>query len=643
MSIPASVAGIGKIGEESKVSTLSKEDQQEKEKLDTIFERLRKSLPESPYIVKTQWLAKPYHRHSEQERNSWLIGDLWESREEFMQYMSWKYRSREGTVLELRSAVDDRMEKKAALASSRDHQANPAPATTIVGAKKMKFGDYQANKANGTRGTPLSKKPSPDLPPVQVQQPQQPQTNGVKPAVNGHLAPVEASVQHGVKRRYSPPDLVTDYVGATLKVYLKDAPPPAKKAKPSSPAPTQHSKSSSDVSLPTNATPHGLPPLLSPTSLPPPYGLPRILSPTLPANIQAELKRIEARKRTNSNASSSSDVKSKALPVFAALATKGSDESLKGVVRKVKVNGDIKSRAESSVSKPAASTPVRNHVQEQPPKELVVKAKSGLLVKLKYPKKLRSPIERILRLPPASKALAEKQERAEMMRQKVAKARHTSQEDEKARDKAEEDKKQALIKAAHQKATEQQSSTAAINTASTTTSTTTTVAKPAKRPRPADNSTPSQPAKRAKVPAALEVDKRPSTPSDQTIPSPALTNVSSAQKSHQGSVITPRKDLRAVNMIRNASSPGIDVTPGHGSTPNLLKPVAGALPTSHPVNEKELKAAREWHEYQKRATKVGRDLKHEADRLEQELKHLTPEKREASAMRVAAMSIEVLL
>ncbi|KAF2491576.1 hypothetical protein BU16DRAFT_565276 [Lophium mytilinum] len=656
MSISESTADLGKAGQDVKAAR-AKEDADELAKLDAIIDRIRKVVPTEPYILSTP-TDLPYHRVDDQERRSWMIGDLWEPREEYRQYQTWQYRDREDTVYALRSAVDERMQKEAALASSKNRLKSNFMATPAAGAKKMSYSDYaKAKQANGTLGTPLSKKPSPELGPVQPQQAQKPQTNGIKPVVNGHPAPVQAPVQQGQKRALdvTPSDLLQDI----LKEAGGDAPPPAKKLKPASPRPAQHSKSSSNASSQSNSTPHGLPPMLSPTSFPNPYGLPPILSPTLPANVQAELARIESRKRADSNVSSSSSSQLLSVPE---LKNKRSDESLKGVARKVLKNGEVKSRIDSAESKIATSTPVRNHVRDEPQKESPVKAVKRLMVKLKYGRKNRNQVERFLRLPAASQKKerqaerekerqAEKEkdrqaerekdrqaEREELLRMKERATKNKLKQEE--RDRAEAKAKQD---AAKEKVLKSALSTPALKKVSATMSDTSATSKSAKRPRESDD-VPTVHSKRVKAPAELELDKRPSTPSDQAIPSPALTTASSAQKSGSH-LITPRKDLRALNMIRAISSPGNDSTPGRGSTPTISsKPVDGktSVPASQ-KNETMRRSVSGWLECQKKATDIGRNLKHDATRIEGEAKTLKQGAKDATAMRIALMSIDCIL
>ncbi|KAF2811627.1 uncharacterized protein BDZ99DRAFT_461638 [Mytilinidion resinicola] len=186
-------------------------------------------------------------------------------------------------------------------------------------------------------------------------------------------------------------------------------------------------------------------------------------------------------------------------------------------------------------------------------------------------------------------------------------------------------------------------STPAIKKASTTVPDFSTMARSAKRPREIDD-TSTAPSKRVKAPTELEVDKGPSTPSDQAIPSPALTAASSAQKS-SSQLITPRKDLRALNMVRAASSPGNDVTPGHGSTPTTLSKSSDGKTSvlASQKNERLRRSVQGWLECQNKAIDMGRNMKHDATRIEDEAKGLNQGVKDATAMRIAVMSIDCIL
>lgn len=620
---------------------LSEEDKEEYDKLAEMKHKFQRLIPEGPYITTLKPLDNPYHRESEQAVNSWLadLGTLWQPHEERKQYMSWIWKDRNTTLLEQRTAVDERREaeaKKAALqgkiGNKMEAPNTPAPTAFQAPVKKMKFGDYKNSKANGTLGTPRSITSSPDMPPVSFQQAHKHPTNGIpsKPVEGGQKRPREDPLDRASEAFLKG---VAEYHAHQRA--LKAGAPPAKKLKPTTPLPTEkpkapsppcaeEPKASSDIAPVSNSTPHGLPPLLSPTSIAPPWGLPRLLSPTLPPVVQAEMKRIEARERAASNASSSSDAKSQKLSVpvqDGKLAT----HSPKGIAQKSMSNGIEKS---PHLKLEHASTPSRNASRDSP--KVAADEKPKFIVKLKYPKRSARPIQQILRLP-AKRSLAERQERV------------TSSKEKSRPSQGEDTKQLAPVKPTKIKPS---TSTSAITSASTNTTITTPLTKPAKRPHPVEDSA-SVPAKRVKVPTALNTDKRPSTPSDQAIPSPALTNPLSSQKTHS-QFATPRKDLRALNMVRNASSPGNDSTPGGPVlTPNTTKaPATGGSQGAHLSTEDKKRSgpeADEWNAYHLRTQILARDLKHKARDLEERLPDLPEHEKRAAQDKLAAMCIETVM
>ena len=378
------------------------------------------------------------------------------------------------------------------------------------------------------------------------------------------------------------------------------APPPKKTKNELSPG-TKHSP---ETSAQSSATPHGLPPLLSPVgaTLPNPYGLPPILSPTLPPNILTELDRLETqRKRAESNASS--DLKS--------------DESLRGVARIASKKVEIKTRPGTSENKPLAGSQNPTLNQRENLKLPPLGKEQTLVVKLKYGRKHKKEVERYLRLPSSSvSAAAEKKER------------HLKGKP-----------KQPESSAGRSKEVPKDSpQTVDIATPNTTTESKISVIGE-KRSRPDDSQSTTVASKRQKYPPpGVDINKKPSTPAQQAIPSPALSNRSSAQKG-QGQYITPRKDLRAINMIRTNSVEGNDSTPGRsGSTPSGPKPPDSKLgPTSASVNGRQAES-QAWALCSRKLNMLGRSLKHEAQKIAEKEKALKEDQ-----MCAAVISIECVL
>lgn len=338
-------------------------------------------------------------------------------------------------------------------------------------------------------------------------------------------------------------------------------------------------KMNPDRSAPSNATPHGLPPLLSPVgqTLNNPYGLPAILSPTLPSNVQAELDRLETqRKRGDSNAStSSSDRKSQLLAVPDSQTQKREEDSrTTNRARSISVNS--KSPSRTSLNRGGASGP-------------------SLLVKLKYGKRLGATISKLLRLPPSRKAPSqnEEKERQDPIKERTIKVQAKTTD--------------SVTGSSAETPTMPRKGTSAQKVRTVGSS----VKAPEKRPRNEDDVSSAVPSKRPK-----SNQDGPTTPSQQVVSSPALSNKSSAQKS-QGMYTTPRKDHKAVSMLRANSSEGYDVTPGRtGSTPSSAKHLdPKAMPTSAPLSGKKQVDYQSLSQTSQKLNNMGRKLKHDAQKI----------------------------
>lgn len=344
-----------------------------------------------------------------------------------------------------------------------------------------------------------------------------------------------------------------------------------------------------DKSGPSNSTPHGLPPLLSPVDQPlsNPYGLPAILSPTLPTSIQAELDRLETqRKRTDSNAStSSSDRKSQLLSVPEPRGQDHEDRSENASrERSVSLNG----------KSPTTGAPIRSEDTE-----------SGLVVKLKYTKKSRETIKRLLNLPPKREGVSEKKEREDA-----------------SKDRANSIQKKAVDSVTGKpkpipKVAARRPDTVTSTPSSKAPATTTKVAE--KRPKVDDDTAQATISKRPRAHSSLQ--DGPNTPKDQMLSSPAPSNRSSAQKG-QGPYSTPKKDVKNINMLRTASTESHDSTPGksgRSDTPDTnSKHLDVKAPTSAPLNSKKQMDIALVSRTSMKLNQMGRSLKHEAQKLERE-------------------------
>lgn len=169
---------------------LSEEDQEEADKLDVIFKRIKTAVPRAPYILSTPSLD-PYRYHNRQEAHAWMMGHLFEPSEEHLQYRTYLYREPYVDCFTQQHGEDDEpeVERPKSHISNTPHQAPK---------KKISLSAYKSKQANGVI-TPGSKKVSPNLPPAK---PAPMRTNGVREPEK--LAPsTEVKEKRKVAKRYT--------------------------------------------------------------------------------------------------------------------------------------------------------------------------------------------------------------------------------------------------------------------------------------------------------------------------------------------------------------------------------------------------------------------------------------------------------
>ncbi|KAH6868762.1 hypothetical protein BKA58DRAFT_341186 [Alternaria rosae] len=508
---------------------LSADDQDELDALDSIFKRIKTAVPRTPYILSTPSL-NPYRYYSQQQANAWKLGRLFKSEEEHLQYRTYLYREPCQDCFELQAGEDEEPEPE----PPRSQTANGQPAK-----KKPNLSAFKVKQANGPN-TPSVKISSPSL------APEKKQANGASKseklsAPSQKAEPKSPKSSSGTTRDENP-------TGKPRGAPSSNRP----RAPSTTKSETTSSKGKIEKSDPSNSTPHGLPPLLSPVHEPMgnPYGLPNILSPTLPSNIQAELDRIEVqRKRADSDASvSSSDRKSQtlAVPASGSQQSNGTPKS-ENRARSVSIHGNGKSPQPEPVSQAEQTD-------------------SSMVVKLKFSKTKAPVVGQILRLP-SKRANAEKKERND-----TSKATPMADTQPKVTDPPVIKKKAIPKVAARQTATPSK------------------VAE--KRPRGEEETT-----------LAVPPTKRPRAGSTQDRPITPLQN-------SQTQYATPKKDFKSVNMLRTQSSESNDATPGRsGATP------AGVKPTSAPLNNKKQADISLLGHTSARWNQMGRALKHEATKI----------------------------
>ncbi|KAF1835205.1 hypothetical protein BDW02DRAFT_295542 [Decorospora gaudefroyi] len=548
---------------------LSADAQDDLHSLDHIFKRIKTAVPRTPYILSTPSLH-PYRYHSQQQANAWMIGRLWRHDEEHVQYRTYLYREPCQDCFELQAGEDDEPEPE----RPRSQPSHGQPAK-----KKPNLSAFKVKHANGTI-TPGTKVAEPNLGPAKHLPGQ---TNGAKSEKPS--SPAGKALLKSPKPSSDAPRDERRAVKATqVTPHSQTRPRPSSSSQKSE---TASSKATTEKSGPSNSTPHGLPPLLSPVHQPlgNPHGLPSILSPTLPSNIQAELDRLEVqRKRAQSDAStSSSDRKSQTLAVPPAASQKPNGApKVENRIRSVLTNG------KSPNPEPVSHAEVND---------------ASMVVKLKFSKTKAPVVGQILRLP-AKRGNAEKSERHDTPKATLTEARPKVTDPPVI-------KKKPIPKIAARRGE---------GTTPVPTSTPAASTKPAhanirvaeKRPRTDDDASLAVPA--AKRPKASSTQDRPVTPVQQTT-SPAQSSQSSAQRG-QTQYATPKKTIKSVTMLRSQSAESYDATPGRsGATPAGVKLESKSGPTSVPLNNKKQADISLLGQTSAKLNQMGRALKHEATKI----------------------------
>ncbi|PVI03935.1 hypothetical protein DM02DRAFT_652168 [Periconia macrospinosa] len=575
----------------------SDEDQVELDKLDGLFKRMKKSIPEAPYILSTPSLY-PYRYHSQHEAQAWMMGRLFRPDEEHLQYRTYLFREPYQDCFTLQLGED--VEPEPPRPSS---QATTTSSSSQAPKKKISLSAYKSKQATGVI-TPGSKKVSPNLPPTK---PSTAQINGAKPPPEKKPPPNVQNPDAARKNNHFVPNLALPEKPKQPPQKEQLSAPPARPQKPES----AEAKTALDKSDPSNSTPHGLPPLLSPVDPPlsNPYGLPPILSPTLPASVTEALKKLDTKRdRADSNTStSSSDPKSQLLNVPEPDSKQNSEA--KNVVRERSVSMSRKSPAKSP--KPNPPSQVEN-VQT-------------LVVKLKYTKKTRDTIKQILRLPPKQhrqQSAVEQKQREEMPKERSTHAQKKPVE-------AIPTKSKPVPKLAGTRRAESSSDAVASKVPAVAPS---KVAQ--KRPRPDDDGPQPTASKR---PRASSIQEAPHTPKEHVTPSTAPPTKLSSQKSSQSAQVTPRKD-KGINMLRTASAESYDSTPGKANAPAASKHLEVKAASLAPLNNKKQADISLWQHASMKWNQKGRSLKHDSQKLERE----NPGKKE-DQKRAAVIGLECIL
>ncbi|KAF2145969.1 uncharacterized protein K452DRAFT_294588 [Aplosporella prunicola CBS 121167] len=587
----------------------SAEDVEDLRALDNAWERVRKNVPDAPYILAVPCAEPRYHHWSRESAESWCRGTTFDPNEERLQYMSFVYRDHADSCFVCRTEVDEERDRRAAMKAKGIPSGVSTPVRNDVPKKKISLAAYRDKQAG--LGTPSKQAPAreagkkEDTPAKETHKlPAKPPVLGKSPEPQSHKrAHEEAEEKHSAPKARDRPDQ------HTKKPRMSDS---------STERPMVNTSTS---------TPHGLPPLVSPISSPTGLTLPPLLSPTLPDVVEVELKKREEEQKHNragSNASSSSDQKASATTPphtkthQAETATKGmpqvagkrpapqkppEHETKSGKRPPDTASKSVKTAAESPVAKTKAASDKHRK----------------LIIKLRYGRKRRQEVERLLRLPPSRKVLSKEHDvttESSKDTERPKKAENPS----KAKDTAGKEAPRKLAPPAIIDGKDKSKHVAE------------------KRPRAAEdqhNETP--PTKRPRAPSTVDAEKKPRTPTQRELQSPALSTKSSSQKQQY---LTPSRNLKSSSMIRSVSneSNGITVTPGQSAGTPV---VSGSFDTSSiaastPSNGKGSSIAI-WQEASRKWNPLGRKLKHGLQALMGSKPSLKERKR------AAAMGMDCLL
>lgn len=282
--------------------------------VDTAAKRVRRCVPEGPYVLTVEPTGPAFPHYSKQEAYNWHRDTPFDRSEETLQYQSFVYRENPGVLVQ-RSAYDIERERRV----NEHRMANGAsssedtPLHNSIAKKKISLNEYKNKKAGNTN---TSKGEEPNH--VKISNGPGPRFNGTANHERNTSGSDSERSQPKPKSRYGrslnprkrilltfpyssrdfADEVLPDEVIQAISSDLPDA-PPAKKVRGVLAAEQIPSIRTSRPMIETAASNNrGLPPLMSPLgAVENSHDLPPMLSPTLPANIEAELKRQEQKKQ----------------------------------------------------------------------------------------------------------------------------------------------------------------------------------------------------------------------------------------------------------------------------------------------------------------------------------------------------------
>lgn len=398
-------------------------------KIDSSCTRYTDLLPDQPYILSIPDFDLPFSKRPQDlalETSRWIRDSPFSQAEAHLQYMTFQLPDPLDSCLDARTGVDEERERR--LKESLQNGTTPSElgaSTPKAGPakKKITLAAYKQKKEKGpqseSRLSPESDKPSPAD--ITKSKPE------FTPKVNGHVAKVTPESQAMTKikseKNLTQP-IPSEIIGQSKKRKSPEpesvnvvSTPPTKKSRLDTPielskpaAKMLKSVSSTVIKSPpltsssASKKSHGLPPLLSPVRTkdigipalhsPPAVDLgawiPPLLSPTIDPELEEELRRIRGRHRADSDLSSLSDPSSSKYPT------------------PVKPVGSLEKKTSSSEIHQAQRTAEKLHKLSDPESTKAapveeeaepMQPKMRLVVKLKYGRKLRGTVDRILKQP----------------------------------------------------------------------------------------------------------------------------------------------------------------------------------------------------------------------------------------------------
>jgi hypothetical protein len=589
-------------------------------KVDSSLARFERLIPDHPYILSVPNFDLPLKRPHELalEESRWIRDSPFGPEEAHLQYMTFLLRDTSDSCFELRTQVDEEREQR-----MRERDRNGTTVTGVgVGTqktgpakKKISLAAYKEKKEKGyvseSKPSPELEKPSPpDTTEAAIAPTRQP--NGVakdktKPSIAARVKDAQSSGEFasrktadGMKKRRSPePD----------NMLLAER--PSKKSRPNTPinlsknhdtakslsslgsatAVSSSTKSKADHGLPPLLSPGrpkkvSLPPLHSPPAMEPNLWIPPLLSPTIDPELEEDLRKMKTRGRADSDLSSLSDPHSSKYP------TPSKPE--KGLIKM----SSPEFRKAQHISEKFHSVDKALHKDGDDMKAPSEKkaSETRLIIKLKYGRKLRKEVERILK---SSQKSSRPILGPAFTEQPSAKSTKTTTH----RDDASAGRKPSPGR---------ESNTATPLTAKKVQ--TAVEATESFKKRFSESKLPEKPAKKLK-PSALPNGTFRNGPSKlDELP---VTPVQDEFDSRKLQILVTPKDVSAASMARSASNNS------HMSTPRNITPLppprvasTDRIPkaSSNTSGRSGIRIA-QLSEYSKRFNTAGRDLKHQAQKI----------------------------